>query len=367
MIGLLGSIAQPALFALEPEQAHKATIKALQNMPKALCKTKRYDSLETNIAGLTFANPLGMAAGFDKNAEVPLQLLNLGFGFTEVGTITPLAQPGNPAPRVFRLYKERSLINRLGFNNEGHAPALARLEKMPLTARSGPVGVNVGANKESEDRIADYVAGIKAFFPNADYFTVNISSPNTPGLRNLQHGDELKRLLNDVSEARSEQELIHKTVMRRPIFLKLAPDLEEEALDEIINIVNNSDFDGVIMSNTTLSRQGAENNDLHEEQGGLSGRLVFDRSTIMLAKTRQRLDKSKIVIGVGGIYNAQTALAKIEAGANLIQIYTGLIFEGIGVVNRILSGLDTVLLERDAMNITELVGTKTDEWAAKQV
>lgn len=339
MLSLFGTLAQPLLFTLEPEKAHKMSIKALKALPSALSSSPdKYPELAKTVAGLNFANPLGMSAGFDKNGEVPDPLFRLGFGFAEIGTITPLAQDGNPRPRVFRLYQERSLINRLGFNNIGHQGAVENL-KQRKPVQGGILGINIGANKDSVDRIHDYELGIEAFYPYADYFTANISSPNTPGLRGLQHGDALKELLERVVRSRKTMAEKFLHLPHRPLFLKLAPDLDDEGLSDALSIVNRSGFEGVIFSNTTLSREGAENNPLSKEAGGLSGALLYQKSTDMLRDVKKSLAPEKALIGVGGVHNVETAQGKLDAGADLIQLYTGLIFEGLGLVDRILKGL----------------------------
>ena len=247
---LFDKIARKALFSLDAETAHGLSIKALQSGLHPRCDNARHTSLSVGLAGLTFPNPLGMAAGYDKGADVPDALLAMGFGHAEIGTVTPLPQPGNPRPRVFRILEERGVINRLGFNSEGHEAVAERLKARRDSGKTGLVGVNLGANKDSEDFAADYVKGIKAFAGLARYFTINISSPNTPGLRALQGADPLSDLLRRVSEAREELD------DRVPVFLKIAPDLEASEMDAIADALQASDFDALIVSNTTLSRKG---------------------------------------------------------------------------------------------------------------
>ena len=326
MSALWNAIGRRLSFTLDPETAHGLALSGLK--AGAIPAGKPHDDPRLGVmtAGLAFANPLGIAAGFDKNAEVPDALIALGFGFSEVGTTTPLPQPGNPRPRIFRLTRDRAVINRLGFNNEGHDAAFAR-----LVARRGRgvVGVNIGANKDAEDRIADYVTGIRRFYTLASYFTVNISSPNTPGLRDLQGRARLAELLARIDEARRAEAEIHKRAV--PVLLKIAPDITEADLDDIVAEVTDKSLDGMIVSNTTLSRTGLSRDP--GEAGGLSGQPLFERSTILLAKTRQRIGPEMTLIGAGGVDSAETALAKIEAGADLVQLYTGMIYSGPDIAN----------------------------------
>jgi dihydroorotate dehydrogenase len=347
-------------FRLDPETAHRMAIAGLKSGMLPVRPAKPDPRLSVMTSGLTFPNPLGMAAGFDKDAEVPDELIGVGFGFAEVGTTTPKPQPGNPRPRIFRLPADRAVINRLGFNNQGHDAAFKR-----LVARRGRglVGVNIGANKDAEDRIADYVTGLRRFYTLADYFTVNISSPNTPGLRDLQGRAQLADLLARIREARHAEEDIHKRVV--PVFLKIAPDITEEGLDDIVAEVMDKSLDGMIVSNTTLSRSGISADP--NEAGGLSGRPLFERSTIVLAKTRERIGPLKTLIGVGGIDSAETALGKIEAGADLVQLYTGMIYRGPGIANEITRGLSAALDRKGSATLADLKGAKTKEWAAKAI
>jgi dihydroorotate dehydrogenase len=346
---------------IEPETAHKAAISFLKITPQ-LATQRQHSNLSQTICGLNFPNPIGLAAGFDKNAEVPNALLSRGFGAVEVGTITPKPQAGNPRPRLFRLAKHQALINRFGFNNDGIEACLNRLERRQP---HGVLGINIGANKDSTDRIADYVLGINAFQKFADYFTVNISSPNTPGLRALQTGDALKSLTDAVMDARAKNAT---AAGKSPlVFVKIAPDLDDAELDAIAAVALSSGIDGLIISNTTLARPVAENTPHRDEQGGFSGEPLFERSTIMLARMRQRVGKDMPMIGVGGINSAERALAKIEAGANLVQLYTGMVYSGLGLPQRICDELQVLVAGRNVNNIGMLTGTKTDEWAAKAI
>ncbi|HWT57944.1 MAG TPA: quinone-dependent dihydroorotate dehydrogenase, partial [Rhizobium sp.] len=274
MIDPFKRLARKGLFLFDPETAHGMSIAALKSGLVPACQITPDPRLRQTVAGLTFENPLGMAAGYDKNAEVPEALLKLGFGFTEIGTVTPKPQSGNPRPRIFRLVEDEAVINRLGFNNEGHEAAFARLAAL---SAKGIVGVNIGANKDSEDRIADYVAGIRRFHSVARYFTANISSPNTPGLRDLQARESLAALLSSVLAARDE---VAVTSGRKvPVFLKIAPDLTEEGMDDIATEALSHALDGLIVSNTTLSRDGLKDQRQAKETGGLSGVPLFEKST----------------------------------------------------------------------------------------
>lgn len=360
MPSLFEAFGRRALFALDAEQAHGLSIAGLKT-GLVSCAPPADPALAQKIAGVCFPNPLGMAAGFDKNAEVPDALLKLGFGFTEVGTLTPRPQGGNPRPRIFRLVEDRAVINRLGFNNEGHDAAYKRLSQR--AGKSGIIGVNIGANKDAEDRIADYVDGIRRFHALARYFTVNISSPNTPGLRNLQARDSLRELLQRVLEARNVE--AQKCSLKRPVFLKIAPDLAEEELDDIAAEALEQKLDGLIVSNTTLARNGLVSVDSVAETGGLSGAPLMERSTIVLAKMRERVGTDMALIGVGGIDDTETALAKIRAGANLIQLYTGMIYRGPGLPAEIVRGLSAAVKREGVSHISQLRDRDTKIWASK--
>ncbi|WP_370322564.1 quinone-dependent dihydroorotate dehydrogenase [Oricola sp.] len=347
-------------FRFEPETAHRMAIAGLKSGMLPVRAAAQDARLSVTTSGLTFSNPVGVAAGFDKNAEVPDAMIGIGFGFTEIGTTTPKPQRGNPRPRIFRLAADHAVINRLGFNNEGHDAAFDRL----VARRSrGVLGVNIGANKDTEDRIADYVTGLHRFYTLADYFTVNISSPNTPGLRDLQGREQLANLLARLAEARAQEQETHKRIV--PVFLKIAPDITEEGLDDIVAEVTDKGLDGMIVSNTTLSRAGIVSDP--GEAGGLSGRPIFERSTIVLAKTRERLGPLKTLIGVGGVDSGETALAKIEAGADLIQLYTGMIYKGPGIANDITRELSAALDKSGTAAITNLRDAKMKDWAQKPI
>ena len=358
----LYKLARPFIFALDPEQAHRASIKAFAAGVVPACRVRPDPRLAVEAFGLRFANPLGLGAGYDKNGEVVDPLFGLGFGHVEVGTVTPRPQPGNPRPRLFRLVEDEGVINRMGFNNAGHDALRAR-----LAARRGRavptriVGVNIGANKDSEDRIADYVAGVRAFADLADYFTVNISSPNTPGLRDLQARAALGQLLARTVEAR---DAIAATGGRRvPLVLKIAPDVDDAGLADIAAEVLENKIDGLVVSNTTLARDGLRDPQA-KETGGLSGRPLFRRSTVVLAKMRRLVGPSLPIIGVGGVDSGDAAFAKIAAGANLVQIYSGMVYRGPDLVGRILTELSARLDRAGLCSIGEAVGTEVDAWAA---
>jgi dihydroorotate dehydrogenase len=302
-----------------------------------------------------------MAAGYDKNAEAPGGLLRLGFGFAEVGTVTPLPQPGNPRPRIFRLERERAVINRLGFNNEGHEQALARLARRRA---GGVVGVNIGANKDSADRIADYELGVRRFANIASYLTVNVSSPNTPGLRNLQGREMLAELLSRAMVAR---DAAAGQAAKVPVFLKIAPDLDEAELDDIAAELADKSVDGLIVSNTTIGRQGVQDSPRASEAGGLSGRPLFRRSTAVLAKMRRRLGPDMPIIGVGGVDSAETAIEKIRAGADLVQLYTGMIYGGPSLPGAIVRGLDRFAQSEGLKNLREIRDSHLSRWADEPI
>ncbi len=362
MIDAFRDLGRRGLFLFDPETAHGMSIAALKSGLVPTCRLKADPRLRQTVAGLDFANPIGMAAGFDKNAEVPEALLRLGFGFTEIGTVTPKAQAGNPRPRIFRLIEDEGVINRLGFNNEGHEAALRRLQAV---RSGGIIGVNIGANKDSADRIADYVAGIRRFYSVARYFTANISSPNTPGLRDLQGRESLAVLLSTVLAARDEEAA--KAGKRIPVFLKIAPDLTEEGMDDIAAEALSHALDGLIVSNTTLSRDGLKDQRQAKEAGGLSGKPVFEKSTAVLAKMRRRVGNALPIIGVGGVSSAETALEKIKAGADLVQLYSCMVYEGPGLAGQVVSGLSKLIDRERVGSIRDLRDTRLDYWANRNV
>jgi dihydroorotate dehydrogenase len=353
--GLFG-LGWALLLALPPEQAHELAIKGLELgfYPRSHQPDDR--RLAQTVLGLDFPNPLGMAPGFDKNARVPRELLAIGFGFVEVGTLTPRPQSGNPPPRLFRSTWDHAIINRLGFNNEGEEAALARLMDRP----QGIVGVNIGAARDSEHRIADYVTGVERMAPVASYLTVNISSPNTPGLRDLQAPDTLNALLKRI------QATLASLTKRPPLLVKLAPDVAEDDLLEIVSVIVANGADGIVVSNTTLSRDGLKHASFARESGGLSGRPLFARSTRMLALVYRLTEGRLPLIGVGGIDSGEAALAKIAAGASLIQLYTGLVFEGLGLIGRIKQALLAGMERAKADSLAPLIGSRAEEWASRR-
>lgn len=342
---MLYSLIRPALFLADAETAHQMSLAALKLMPLPAVAVP--DSrLRQHVAGLDIPNPVGLAPGYDKNAEVPAAILRMGFGFTEVGTLTPRPQKGNPRPRLFRLVEDKAVINRMGFNNEGQAVAARRLAKFSRGTHAGPLGINLGANKDSEDRVADYVLGVKAMAPIADYLTVNISSPNTPGLRALQDKSALDGLLAQVMESRGDE---------TPIFLKVAPDLEPADIDDIVEISATRGIAAIIVSNTTITRPVLKSRHA-SESGGLSGAPLRDLAQQRLADFYRASGGTIPLIGVGGIASAEDAYARIRAGASLVQVYSALVYEGPGLAKKINQGL-VRLLERDGFaNISEAVG-----------
>jgi len=342
------------LHSLSPEVAHRAAIRAvaaLRYLPAPLGNSR----LCVDAFGLSFPNPLGLAAGFDKSAESVEGLGRLGFGFVEIGTVTPKPQAGNPKPRLFRLEADRALVNRMGFNNDGYAEVRSRLQR---ATRRGIVGVNIGPNKDSADRIADYVLGVETFAPLADYFTINISSPNTPGLRDLHASADLERLLTAM------RAVCDRTSPHRPILLKISPDVDDATLDGVLTLALAYKIDGLIVSNTTVKRPPSLVSPRASEAGGLSGRPLFDISTRLVARCFLRCGDSLPIVGVGGIEDGRTALAKIEAGARLIQIYTGLIYRGPQIVGEILKSLAAELDARGQGSISSLTGSKAEQIAA---
>ena len=351
MIGLFDRLSRPLLHALDPEDAHGLAIRMLRFAP--LPQSARDDGrLATRVFGLNFKNPIGIAAGFDKNAEVPDALLRLGFGFVETGTVTPLPQAGNPRPRLFRLDADAGVINRLGFNSQGADAVLAR-----LAARAdagGIVGVNIGANKDAPDRVADYVRLIERFAPVASYVTINISSPNTPGLRNLQQGAVLDDLLARVVDAR---ERVAQDAGPTPVLLKIAPDLSLSDLDDVVGIARSRRIDGMIVGNTTVARPPSlRETTLAAEAGGLSGRPLLPLANRMLAETYVRVEGVFPLIGGGGIDSGASAVAKMRAGASLIQVYSGLVFRGLALIGEIKAALLAALEGERQDSLKEFIG-----------
>jgi dihydroorotate dehydrogenase len=362
MLSTVFELARPLLFTLDPEQAHELTLKSLEAGVYPRPAGPDDPRLGLKIWDIAFPNPFGIAAGFDKDARVPAAVLGMGFGHAEVGTVTPLAQAGNPKPRIFRLIKDKALINRLGFNNGGHAAALERLRARP---RIGVVGINVGANKDATDRAADYEAGIAAFYDVASYFTVNISSPNTPGLRDLQAPAALDELLVRVLAAR--ERLMAAGKPKRPVVVKLAPDIAEADLEPVAGVLLRHGVDGVAVSNTTLARGGLTEVAAAREAGGLSGRPLFHRSTVVLARVRRITEGRVPLIGIGGIDSGASAIAKLEAGATLLQLYTGLVYEGPGLLRRMTRDIVALIKREGLGSVSDLIGRRASEWAARDL
>lgn len=339
---MLFRLLRPALFALDAERAHALTIGLLEKWPGGAI---RHDDarLRTSVAGLDFANPVGLAAGVDKDARAVDGFLALGFGSVEVGTLTPLPQPGNPRPRLFRLEQDHAVINRMGFNNGGIDAALERVTR---ARRNGVVGVNIGVNKDSADRIADYVAGVSKAAPVADYVAINISSPNTPGLRDLQHGPELTDLLAACDAARGAT----------PLFLKVAPDLDSATIDAIARAALEHRIGALIVSNTTLSRPALASAHAHEA-GGLSGAPLAILARQRLADFRRATGGALPLVSVGGVDSAAEAYARIRAGASLIQLYTALVYHGPGLARRISRGLARQMKRDGLASMSEAIGS----------
>ena len=341
-----------AMHRIDPETAHGLTLKALNTGAVPLAGIVTSPRLRTQVAGLELPNPVGLAAGFDKNAVALGPLARAGFGFVEVGAATPRPQPGNPRPRLFRLSEDRAVINRFGFNNEG-AEAIAR--RLATRAPGPVVGLNLGANKDSADRAADFATVLRLCGPFVDFATVNVSSPNTEKLRDLQGAAALRGLLAGVMAERDALE------RRIPVFLKIAPDLEASELSDIAGVAHEAGLDAIIATNTTLSREGLKSTH-RGEAGGLSGVPLFEKSTRVLARLSALTGGTLPLIGVGGIASAEDAYAKIRAGASAVQLYSALVYGGFSLVGRIAQGLDG-LLERDGFaTVAEAVGTGRDQW-----
>jgi dihydroorotate dehydrogenase len=340
-------LAARLLSALPAETAHEATLGLTRAFAPVLPGARADDPrLEVKALGLSFPNPIGLAAGFDKDARVPDAMLKLGFGFVECGTVTPKPQAGNPRPRLFRLREDHAVINRMGFNNRGMEAAARNLAPR---RKNGIVGINIGANKETSDRIADYARSFARLAPLADYVTVNVSSPNTPGLRGLQNKEELTQLLATLTQTRAGG--------GHPILLKIAPDLDAHALDDIAQVVITSRIEGVIVSNTTIARPPLKGSDA-QETGGLSGAPLFQPSTEILRQMRARLPGSIALIGVGGISSGRDAYEKILAGASLVQLYTALVYQGPGLVGRIKRDLLTCLARDGFSSVAAAIGAR---------
>ncbi|WP_426011241.1 quinone-dependent dihydroorotate dehydrogenase [Caulobacter sp. DWR2-3-1b2] len=351
----LHDIAARALHGLDPEDAHGWAIKGLKMGLGPRQSDVDDPILSLTVAGLPLSNCVGLAAGFDKNAEVPAAMSRAGFGFVECGTVTPLAQAGNPRPRLFRLTQDQAVINRMGFNNEGLEPFAARLSTLKAQRTRGIVGANIGANKDATDRIADYVTGLTRLWGLSDYFTVNISSPNTPGLRALQTKAALQDLLGKLAEARGL--LKAAGTVDYPIFLKVAPDLEDGEVEAIVETVKANGLNGIIVSNTTIARPGGLRSPHATESGGLSGQPLLAASNAMIARFHAVNSGHLALIGAGGVASGADALAKIKAGACAIQLYSALVYGGPGLVSRIKRDLAARLRAEGFASVTDAIGT----------
>ncbi|SNB61336.1 dihydroorotate oxidase A [Arboricoccus pini] len=339
-----------ALFALDAERAHGVGLKLLNLLPSRPANAS--PRLETALAGMNLPHPIGLAAGFDKNATAVRGFAGLGFAYVEVGTVTPRPQVGNPRPRLFRLETDAAIINRLGFNNDGVATVGKRLRA--LGSRPVPLGINIGMNKDSREALPDYLTGMNALSSLADYITLNVSSPNTPGLRALQQVDRLRDLLRPVLERRAE--LARDLARRLPVFLKIAPDLSIDEALAIAELARDLGIDALMISNTTIDRPATLSSPARVETGGLSGKPLMQPSTALLREVRRGIGKSLPLIGIGGIFKAEDVLAKILAGATAVQLYSGLVYEGPGLVRRLVRDLDRLLDERSIGRLAEAIG-----------
>jgi dihydroorotate dehydrogenase len=357
VIALLERLARPVLYRFDPEDAHRIALCALKWAPLPPVRTD--DSrLRVRAFGLNFPNPVGLAAGLDKNAEVPDALLRLGFGFVEVGGVTLRPQPGNPRPRLFRLDADGGVINRFGFNSDGADVVLRRLAAR--VHHGGIVGINIGVNKDSQDRTADYVRLVETFAPVVSFLTINVSSPNTPGLRNLQEAKSLDDLMARVIEARDR---VGAKAGPAPVLLKIAPDLTLADLDDIVGIARRRKVDGMVVGNTTVLRPPSlREREKALEQGGLSGKPLFPLATRMLAETYVRLEGAMPIIGVGGIDSGEAAIAKLRAGATLIQLYSALVFHGLSLVHEIKRAL---LKQAEQKPLADIVGVDAADITAQ--
>ncbi len=344
------SLLKPFIFKIDPEMAHDLAIKSLKYnfLPEELFKVENESILETKIFNLNIKNPIGLAAGFDKSAEVYNSLFRFGFGIIEVGTITPKEQFGNPKPRVFRLENDKALINRLGFNNDGLEKVCKRLQKNSPT---GILGINVGPNKDSKNRVDDYLQCIKDVQSFASYITINISSPNTPGLRDFHDENSLKNLLKTITE------FTKKNKIQKPLALKVSPDIDESEIGYIIELIKKFRISGVVISNTTDKNRENLKGKHKNEEGGLSGEPLNNISNNLIKKFYKEINGKISIIGVGGVNSGLTAYEKLRSGANLLQLYTGMIYEGPGIVKKIKTELIEILKKEKIKNINEIVGT----------
>jgi len=343
---------RPLLFKVDPEKAHTLAIKSLKFnlIPNVFDQNKNDSIFQTKIFGKDLDNPIGMAAGFDKNAEVYNTLFKLGFGFVEVGTITPLKQYGNPKPRVFRLVEDEALINRLGFNNHGAEIVKDRIKR---NKKLGLLGINIGPNKDSSDRLNDYLIGLKTFYDDADYITINISSPNTENLRTFHEGNKLQDLLKSIME---EKKNLNSNI---PIAVKVSPDISEDQVSQISEILLEHEIKAIIVSNTSEATRDKLSNIQRHQKGGLSGKPIEEKSNILINRFYKLLKGKIKIIGVGGVDSGQTAYNKFLAGADFIQLYTGMVFKGPNIAGIIKKELKELFIRDGVKNYTEIVGNKT--------
>jgi dihydroorotate dehydrogenase len=343
---------RPLLFKVDPEKAHTLAIKSLKFnlIPNVFDQHKNDSIFQTKIFGKDLDNPIGMAAGFDKNAEVYNALFKLGFGFVEVGTITPLKQYGNPKPRVFRLVEDEALINRLGFNNHGAEIVKDRIKR---NKKLGLLGINIGPNKDSSDRLNDYLIGLKTFYYDADYITINISSPNTENLRTFHEGNKLQDLLKSIIE---EKKNLNSNI---PIAVKVSPDISEDQVSQISEILLEHEIKAIIVSNTSEATRDKLSNIQRHQKGGLSGKPIEEKSNILINRFYKLLKGEIKIIGVGGVDSGQTAYNKFLAGADFIQLYTGMVFKGPNIAGIIKKELKELFIRDGIKNYTEIVGNKT--------
>tara|TARA_B100001093_G_C26728607_1_gene971143 strand:+ start:30 stop:1073 length:1044 start_codon:yes stop_codon:yes gene_type:complete len=342
---------RPLIFKLDPEIAHNLAIKSLKFnfVPNVLNEDKNNPLFKTKLFNKDIDNPIGMAAGFDKNAEVYNSLFKIGFGFVEVGTVTPQKQYGNPKPRVFRLVEDQALINRLGFNNIGSKNIVNRIKS---NIQTGLLGVNIGPNKNTENRLDDYIDCLKTFHQVADYVTINISSPNTEDLRNFHDTTKLNELLKTINE---EKKNLHSKI---PIAVKVSPDIKDQEIDKISEVLLNNNIEVIIVSNTSDSTRDNLNNIQKHQKGGLSGKPIEKKSTKLISKFYKILNKKIKIIGVGGVDSGKSAYEKFVAGANYVQLYTGMVFRGPSIVNMIKKELKELLIKDGVKNFSEIIGKK---------
>ena len=347
------SFLRPFIFNLDPETAHDLAIKSLKYnvLPKSLFTVEDEEILNTKLFGKIIDNPIGLAAGFDKSAEVYNEIFKIGFGFVEVGTVTPKKQYGNQKPRVFRLEKDQALINRLGFNNDGSDAIKKRIEH---NAPDGLLGINIGPNKDTDNMYNDFLSCAKTFFPIGDYITINISSPNTEGLRNFHEKENLEKLLIKINEIRKESNF------KKSFLLKISPDLDESSINNIVDLSLKNNINGIILTNTSDKNRDKLIDNQKNEKGGLSGQPIKDLSTKIIKKFYKKLNGKIPIIGVGGVDSGNAAFEKIAAGASAIQLYTGMIYKGPMIVKEIKKGLIIKLNEKGFKNISEAIGSNSN-------